>query len=160
MKRPRETKVEEERRGERERERCSDSLVTLLSRRAIPRFPLWFSLAGSPLPLTRPRRVILSRTNPVLGLVCALITLLEPPPSLATLEINGSLPIVTTIHMGWGAVGLSRLRANKRARSFLPSQPLVIPEHRFFVRSFREGRERHRRVRVLDLFRWPRMRGA
>lgn len=41
--------------------------------------------------------------EPGIRLVCALITLLEPSSSLATLKINGGLPIVTaTWDEGWG----------------------------------------------------------
>lgn len=131
MKCPREKEEEEGKRGER-------FSSTLVLSRAVP-------AATHPLASRHP-----FAHEPGIRLVCALITLLESPPSLATLEINGSLPIVTVSYMGKGQSGYL-VCANERARSLFPSQPpLVIPhEHRFFMRSSQKERERHRTVRCV-----------
>lgn len=86
---------------------------------------LRFLLVPPALPSARPRRRPFAH-EPGIRLVCALITLLEPPSSLATLEINGGLPIVTASYVGWKGVPDYISRAPTNVRFFFPYSVLII----------------------------------
>lgn len=88
-----------------------------------------------PYPSTRPRRRPFAH-EPGIRLVCALITLLGSPSSLATLEINGGLPIVIASYMGREGCRTISSLAPTNVRFFFPNSGTHnLREHRSSMSS-------------------------